>query len=51
MQVFLHHVYEYLKGVRQMVLHTTLSEHLCEMEARSGRRASPTWPTPWAVPG
>ena len=34
MQVFLHHVYEYLKGVRQMVLHTTLSEHLCEMEAR-----------------
>ena len=34
LQVFLHHVYEYLKGVRQLILHTTLTEHLCEMEAR-----------------
>lgn len=26
LQVFLHHVYEYLKGVRQLILHTTLTE-------------------------
>ena len=39
LQVFLHHVYEYLKGVRQLILHTTLTEHLCEMEARLRRPA------------
>ncbi len=34
MKVFAHHLYEYRKGLRNLILHTTLAQHRPQIEAR-----------------
>ena len=38
MQVFVHHIYEYEKGLRNLVLHTTSKNNLEMIEMKLGNR-------------
>jgi len=38
MQVFVHHIYEYEKGLRNLVLHTTSKDNLEMIEMKLGNR-------------